>query len=131
MDKMFPLRAGRLPYSTVQHVIFIVRPKLALMDIVAENVHKWVLIYQVVTKYNSKQYISDFVERNTFCLKMDCLDENKGIVYFASFYTKPAIQLLIISYCIECPLDVFHNTVQLQVLCYILCKILIIRYVNV
>ncbi len=41
---MFPLQAGRLPSSSVQNIVFIVRPKLALMDLVAQNVLKYVLL---------------------------------------------------------------------------------------
>ncbi|XP_072163867.1 vacuolar protein sorting-associated protein 33A-like [Diadema setosum] len=48
VDKMFPLRMGRLPLTAtssgvggaIQNVIFIVRPKLDLMTIVADNIHK-------------------------------------------------------------------------------------------
>ncbi|KAK2161895.1 hypothetical protein LSH36_108g07122 [Paralvinella palmiformis] len=39
-DKMYPLRPGRLPQNSVQNIIFIVRPKLSLMDMVAQNVFK-------------------------------------------------------------------------------------------
>lgn len=37
---MFPLRSSRLPKSNVQHIIFIVRPVLSLMDSVAINIKK-------------------------------------------------------------------------------------------
>jgi hypothetical protein len=37
--KMFPLRAGHLPPSNVRHIIFITRPQLRLMDLVADNIH--------------------------------------------------------------------------------------------
>ena len=42
--KMFPLRPGRLPPSDVDSVVFLVRPQVALMEMVAENVQKYVLI---------------------------------------------------------------------------------------
>ena len=38
--KMFPLRPGRLPPSDVDSVVFLVRPQVALMELVAENVQK-------------------------------------------------------------------------------------------
>ncbi|XP_029426745.1 LOW QUALITY PROTEIN: vacuolar protein sorting-associated protein 33A-like [Rhinatrema bivittatum] len=38
VEKMFTLKAGRLPAADVKNVIFFVRPKLELMDIIAENV---------------------------------------------------------------------------------------------
>ncbi|KAK5638912.1 hypothetical protein RI129_013207 [Pyrocoelia pectoralis] len=37
--KMYPLRAPPLPSTNVKHIIFITRPKLNLMDLVAQNVH--------------------------------------------------------------------------------------------
>jgi len=37
--KMFPLRAGHLPPTDVRNIIFITRPHLRLMDLVADNVH--------------------------------------------------------------------------------------------
>jgi len=42
VDKMFPLRPGRLPANAVQNIVFITRPKLSLMDLVAQNVLKLV-----------------------------------------------------------------------------------------
>ena len=44
VDKMFPLRPGRLPANTVQNIVFITRPKLSLMELVAQNVLKLVLL---------------------------------------------------------------------------------------
>ncbi|XP_064620960.1 vacuolar protein sorting-associated protein 33A-like [Lineus longissimus] len=40
VDKMYPLRAGQLPQNSVQNIIFIVRPKLELMDSIAQIVNK-------------------------------------------------------------------------------------------
>jgi hypothetical protein len=37
--KMFPLRAGHLPPADVRNIIFITRPQLHLMDLVANNIH--------------------------------------------------------------------------------------------
>lgn len=37
--KMYPLVGGRLPPADVTNVIFITRPHLDLMDLVAQNVH--------------------------------------------------------------------------------------------
>ena len=44
MDKMFPLRPGRLPANAVQNIIFITRPKLSLIELVAQNVLKSVTV---------------------------------------------------------------------------------------
>ncbi|XP_059683506.1 vacuolar protein sorting-associated protein 33A isoform X2 [Gavia stellata] len=38
VEKMFTLKPGRLPQADVKNVIFFVRPKLELMDIVTDNV---------------------------------------------------------------------------------------------
>jgi len=44
VDKMFPLRPGRLPANTVQNIVFITRPKLSLIELVAQNVLKSVAV---------------------------------------------------------------------------------------
>ncbi|XP_060105435.1 vacuolar protein sorting-associated protein 33A [Heteronotia binoei] len=38
VEKMFTLKPGRLPLADVRNIIFFVRPRLELMDIIAENV---------------------------------------------------------------------------------------------
>lgn len=38
MEKMFTLKGSRLPAADVKNIIFFVRPRLELMDIIAENV---------------------------------------------------------------------------------------------
>ncbi|KAM8866504.1 vacuolar protein sorting-associated protein 33A [Synchiropus picturatus] len=38
VEKMFTLKGGRLPSADVKNIIFFVRPRLELMDIIAENV---------------------------------------------------------------------------------------------
>ncbi|KAI0225757.1 Vacuolar protein sorting-associated protein 33A [Lamellibrachia satsuma] len=40
VDKMYPLAPGQLPRNSVANIIFICRPKLSLMDSVAQNVHR-------------------------------------------------------------------------------------------
>eukprot|EP00058_Branchiostoma_floridae_P026375 XP_002611866.1 hypothetical protein BRAFLDRAFT_123348 [Branchiostoma floridae] len=40
VDKMFQLRPGRMPAANVNNIIFLCRPKLALMEIVAQNILK-------------------------------------------------------------------------------------------
>lgn len=37
--KMFPLQSGRLPLTNVKNIIFITRPHLNLMDMIADNIH--------------------------------------------------------------------------------------------
>lgn len=41
VEKMFTLKGSRLPAADVKNVIFFVRPKLELMDIIAENVLRY------------------------------------------------------------------------------------------
>jgi len=48
VDKMFPLRPGRLPSNTVQNIVFITRPRLSLMELVAQNVLKLVTVVAVI-----------------------------------------------------------------------------------
>lgn len=38
VEKMFTLKPGRLPPADVKNIIFFVRPKLELMDIITDNV---------------------------------------------------------------------------------------------
>nr|XP_002120775.1 vacuolar protein sorting-associated protein 33A [Ciona intestinalis] len=40
VDRMFPLRTPRLPKSSVQHIIFVTRPVISLMDVIASNIRK-------------------------------------------------------------------------------------------
>ncbi|KAK9500694.1 hypothetical protein O3M35_001912 [Rhynocoris fuscipes] len=39
VQKMFPLKNGKLPATNVKNIIFICRPHLHLMDRIAENIH--------------------------------------------------------------------------------------------
>lgn len=41
MEKMFTLKPGRLPPADVKNIIFFVRPKLELMDIITDNVLRY------------------------------------------------------------------------------------------
>lgn len=43
VEKMFTLKSGRVPPADVKNVIFFVRPRLELMDIIVENVFRSVL----------------------------------------------------------------------------------------
>lgn len=42
MEKMFTLKGNRLPAADVKNIIFLVRPRLELMDIIAENVLRYI-----------------------------------------------------------------------------------------
>lgn len=41
VEKMFTLKGNRLPAADVKNIIFLVRPRLELMDIIAENVLRY------------------------------------------------------------------------------------------
>uniref|UniRef100_A0A8D0D367 VPS33A core subunit of CORVET and HOPS complexes n=1 Tax=Sander lucioperca TaxID=283035 RepID=A0A8D0D367_SANLU len=45
VEKMFTLKSGRLPSADVKNIIFFVRPRLELMDIIAENVFRSVYCF--------------------------------------------------------------------------------------
>uniref|UniRef100_A0A8C4YZF6 Vacuolar protein sorting-associated protein 33A n=1 Tax=Gadus morhua TaxID=8049 RepID=A0A8C4YZF6_GADMO len=57
VEKMFTLKGGRLPPADVKNIIFFVRPRLELMDIIAENVFS--------DKSNSRDYHILFVPRRS------------------------------------------------------------------
>lgn len=38
---MFTLKPGRLPQADVRNIIFFVRPRLELMDIITDNVRRY------------------------------------------------------------------------------------------
>lgn len=44
VEKMFTLKSGRLPPADVKNIIFFIRPRLELMDIIAENVLRSVYV---------------------------------------------------------------------------------------
>lgn len=45
---MFTLKPGRLPQADVKNIIFFVRPKLELMDIITDNVLRYSGCYKRV-----------------------------------------------------------------------------------
>lgn len=61
--KMYPLRAERLPECNVGHVIFITRPRVYLMDLIAKNVQED--SQRGTTATNKKQYHLFFVPRKS------------------------------------------------------------------
>lgn len=62
VEKMFTLKSGRLPSADVKNIIFFVRPRLELMDIIAENVFRSVSYVPVksltITLHNCPQYLT-------------------------------------------------------------------------
>ena len=63
---MYPLRPGRLPQNSVQNIIFIVRPKLSLMDMVAQNVFKYVKLLTSLFIYELQLKFTCF--RSIYCV---------------------------------------------------------------
>ncbi|KAJ8925396.1 hypothetical protein NQ315_009228 [Exocentrus adspersus] len=84
VTKMYPLRPTSLPETDVDHIIFISRPKLHLMDYIAQNVRT-----DIKTKSGSKkQYHLFFVPKKVYCAwndlnTMECL-ENLSVNFFLS-----------------------------------------------
>ncbi|XP_074643726.1 vacuolar protein sorting-associated protein 33A-like [Tubulanus polymorphus] len=75
VEKMFLLNNGRLPQSNVQNIVFIVRPKLELMDTIAENILK----EEGNTGFNSssrKEYHILFVPRRSLICEKKLKDLN-------------------------------------------------------
>lgn len=59
VEKMFTLKSGRLPAADVKNIIFFVRPRLELMDIIAENIIRSVSV--------SKTHISNHDKDSLIC----------------------------------------------------------------
>ncbi|XP_074743037.1 vacuolar protein sorting-associated protein 33A isoform X1 [Strix uralensis] len=75
VEKMFTLKPGRLPQADVKNIIFFVRPKLELMDIITDNVlryrgggrrlrggHSWVSSWEPV-----RRLVTSGLKRATPC----------------------------------------------------------------
>lgn len=71
--KMFPLRSDPLPETDVRHVIFISRPKLHLMDLIAKNVHT---DSQLSKRTGSKKQYHLFFVPNKSLLCINRLEHN-------------------------------------------------------
>ena len=74
VGRMLPLGRGQLPMCEEQNIIFLVRPKVELMDIIAENIPK---------KEINKEYHIFFVPRKSFlCEQRLEVWKNSLFVYF-------------------------------------------------
>lgn len=83
--KMFPLRAEPLPETEVKHVIFISRPKLHLMDMIAMNVHT---DSQSARRNNVKKQYHLFYVPNKSLLCQNRLEHNRmfgSLTYIEEF----------------------------------------------
>ncbi|KAJ9587643.1 hypothetical protein L9F63_018937, partial [Diploptera punctata] len=70
--KMFPLRGGNLPPANVRNIIFITRPQLHLMDLVADNIYG----EERLTGYR-KEFHLFFVPRKS--LLFDNYSKSRGV----------------------------------------------------
>lgn len=86
VDRMFPLKPARLPKSSVQHVIFIVRPVLVLMDYIATNIKK----EEEDDGFATKEYHIFFVPWKSFL----CIQKLEVIIILISFMLVSYLLLL-------------------------------------
>lgn len=56
MEKMFTLKGSRLPAADVKNIIFLVRPRLELMDIIAENVLRYLRVLWLKRRWALKVF---------------------------------------------------------------------------
>ncbi len=64
VGKMFPLARGKLPHCDEHNIIFLVRPKTELMDIIAENILK------EESRGSNKEYHIFFVPRKSLLCEL-------------------------------------------------------------
>uniref|UniRef100_A0A8C2XAI8 VPS33A core subunit of CORVET and HOPS complexes n=1 Tax=Cyclopterus lumpus TaxID=8103 RepID=A0A8C2XAI8_CYCLU len=88
VEKMFTLKSGRVPPADVKNIIFFVRPRLELMDIIAENVFRSVF----VSRFQAPQFLTIF---SPSFLLQECYLENdqtslyhtaKGLINLQALY---------------------------------------------
>lgn len=64
VEKMFTLKGGRIPSAAVKNIVFFVRPRLELMDIIAENVARFNYInshlYNIDIQNNLSFFLNSF-----------------------------------------------------------------------
>ena len=84
MGKMFPLARGRLQPCEEKNVIFLVRPKLETMDVIAENIMK-----DESLKNQNKTYHIFFVPRRS----MMCEVRLQKLGVFGSLHVKERFDL--------------------------------------
>lgn len=58
MEKMFTLKGNRLPAADVKNIIFLVRPRLELMDIIAENVLRYIRVLRFKRSWALKRFFT-------------------------------------------------------------------------
>lgn len=71
---MFPLQRGKLPVTDVNHIIFISRPKLHLMECISENVHGEEQEAKRINTNAKKQFHVFFVQNKTSMCEKKLID---------------------------------------------------------
>ncbi|TRY66271.1 hypothetical protein DNTS_026228 [Danionella cerebrum] len=77
VEKMFTLKGGRIPTAAVKNIVFFVRPRLELMDIIAENVKSLLCEQRLKEKgvlnsfMNIDEYILDLIPYDGDLLSME------------------------------------------------------------
>lgn len=65
VEKMFPLREGSLPPSNVQNIVFLTRPRLELMEKIAQNLHN----EEIKGGYKKEFYLIFVPRKSLLCEK--------------------------------------------------------------
>ncbi|XP_056391212.1 protein lava lamp isoform X2 [Hyla sarda] len=89
VEKMFTLKAGPLPSSDVKNIIFFVRPKLELMDIIAENI-----LREDKGRFMQRDFHILFVPR----LSLLCEQRLKDLGVLGTFYYREEYRLNLIPF---------------------------------
>ncbi|KAM3937062.1 uncharacterized protein RB166_003442 isoform 2-T2 [Leptodactylus fuscus] len=89
VEKMFTLKAGPLPSSDVKNIIFFVRPKLELMDIIAENIRR-----EDKGRSSQRDFHILFVPRHSLL----CEQRLKDLGVLGSFYHREEYRLNLIPF---------------------------------
>jgi len=85
VSRMLPLGRGHLPMCEEQNIIFLVRPKVELMDIIAENIPK---------KEINKEYHIFFVPRKSFL----CEQRLEELKVYGNFTNKEQFPLSLVPF---------------------------------
>ncbi|KAM4050273.1 uncharacterized protein ACNLHF_015065 isoform 2-T2 [Anomaloglossus baeobatrachus] len=89
VEKMFTLKSGPLPSSDVKNIIFLVRPRLELMDIIAENIRR-----EDKGRSNQRDFHILFVPRRSLL----CEQRLEDLGVLGSFYHREEYRLNLIPF---------------------------------
>ncbi|KAM4707633.1 vacuolar protein sorting-associated protein 33A [Discoglossus pictus] len=89
VEKMFTLKAGQLPAAEVKNIIFLVRPRLELMDIIADNIRR-----EDKGRFPQRDFHILFVPRRSLL----CEQRLKDLGVLGSFYHREEYSLDLIPF---------------------------------